>query len=149
MFQKRFVLCSAAAVLALAIGCSKSSESPTSPSVSEGGSGSAGPDGATLKVTAPTVISPTNGARPDSLVLTASKSEGKFDKSLQLSYQFQIATDSGQVVSGCTQTVTPDAGASNVTYAPSCGLQLDRKSTRLNSSHSSISYAVFCLKKKK
>src|SRR5689334_23995707 len=27
--------------------------------------------------------------------------------------------------------------------------QGDRKSTRLNSSHSSISYAVFCLKKKK
>src|SRR5689334_24656233 len=26
---------------------------------------------------------------------------------------------------------------------------LDRKSTRLNSSHSSISYAVFCLKKKR
>src|SRR5689334_24480364 len=31
----------------------------------------------------------------------------------------------------------------------SLGLALDRKSTRLNSSHSSISYAVFCLKKKK
>src|SRR5689334_24090281 len=29
------------------------------------------------------------------------------------------------------------------------GRVLDRKSTRLNSSHSSISYAVFCLKKKK
>src|SRR5689334_23950641 len=28
-------------------------------------------------------------------------------------------------------------------------LRPDRKSTRLNSSHSSISYAVFCLKKKK
>src|SRR2546427_10835588 len=27
--------------------------------------------------------------------------------------------------------------------------QADRKSTRLNSSHSQISYAVFCLKKKK
>src|SRR5438477_7775323 len=27
-------------------------------------------------------------------------------------------------------------------------LRLDRKSTRLNSSHMSISYAVFCLKKK-
>src|SRR5690625_7053665 len=27
--------------------------------------------------------------------------------------------------------------------------QLDRKSTRLNSSHVAISYAVFCLKKKK
>src|SRR5438874_10738251 len=29
------------------------------------------------------------------------------------------------------------------------GSQLDRKSTRLNSSHVEISYAVFCLKKKK
>src|SRR2546430_11472808 len=28
-------------------------------------------------------------------------------------------------------------------------LPVDRKSTRLNSSHSQISYAVFCLKKKK
>src|SRR5438552_14597919 len=32
------------------------------------------------------------------------------------------------------------------TYA---GLFLDRKSTRLNSSHQIISYAVFCLKKKR
>src|SRR5256886_12415405 len=29
------------------------------------------------------------------------------------------------------------------------GFNQDRKSTRLNSSHSQISYAVFCLKKKK
>src|SRR2546430_5078726 len=29
------------------------------------------------------------------------------------------------------------------------GCERDRKSTRLNSSHSQISYAVFCLKKKK
>src|SRR2546427_4697391 len=29
------------------------------------------------------------------------------------------------------------------------GITSDRKSTRLNSSHSQISYAVFCLKKKK
>src|SRR5437667_6901526 len=29
------------------------------------------------------------------------------------------------------------------------GLAIDRKSTRLNSSHITISYAVFCLKKKK
>src|SRR5258707_6809305 len=33
------------------------------------------------------------------------------------------------------------------TRSPSAGL--DRKSTRLNSSHANISYAVFCLKKKK
>src|SRR2546430_2783921 len=30
-----------------------------------------------------------------------------------------------------------------------CSVSADRKSTRLNSSHSQISYAVFCLKKKK
>src|SRR5690349_22098483 len=29
------------------------------------------------------------------------------------------------------------------------GVEVDRKSTRLNSSHVEISYAVFCLKKKK
>src|SRR5688572_33367866 len=34
-------------------------------------------------------------------------------------------------------------------YFVSGGAPLDRKSTRLNSSHSQISYAVFCLKKKK
>src|SRR3712207_8378575 len=34
-------------------------------------------------------------------------------------------------------------------YIPLATAQLDRKSTRLNSSHANISYAVFCLKKKK
>src|SRR2546430_15118041 len=34
-------------------------------------------------------------------------------------------------------------------FRPRAGaIELDRKSTRLNSSHSQISYAVFCLKKK-
>src|SRR5947209_12346918 len=32
---------------------------------------------------------------------------------------------------------------------PSMTIETDRKSTRLNSSHANISYAVFCLKKKK
>src|SRR5947209_13503645 len=35
-------------------------------------------------------------------------------------------------------------------YLLNCdSVSLDRKSTRLNSSHANISYAVFCLKKKK
>src|SRR5690349_25152305 len=33
--------------------------------------------------------------------------------------------------------------------APAAASEADRKSTRLNSSHVEISYAVFCLKKKK
>src|SRR3712207_6963308 len=38
----------------------------------------------------------------------------------------------------------PEPGA-----AVGAGRRQDRKSTRLNSSHANISYAVFCLKKKK
>src|SRR3712207_7551389 len=34
------------------------------------------------------------------------------------------------------------------TYSAEKAAQTDRKSTRLNSSHANISYAVFCLKKK-
>src|SRR2546430_6487997 len=41
-------------------------------------------------------------------------------------------------------TTTPSSGGSM-----RCAAARDRKSTRLNSSHSQISYAVFCLKKKK
>src|SRR5205085_5495754 len=38
--------------------------------------------------------------------------------------------------------------ASRVARKTGHGVRQDRKSTRLNSSHSQISYAVFCLKKK-
>src|SRR5258708_30460070 len=37
----------------------------------------------------------------------------------------------------------------NLRAAVAVAIALDRKSTRLNSSHQIISYAVFCLKKKK
>src|SRR2546430_5771829 len=43
----------------------------------------------------------------------------------------------------------PDAGPGEPRRGrPPLGEPVDRKSTRLNSSHSQISYAVFCLKKK-
>src|SRR5436305_12012951 len=45
---------------------------------------------------------------------------------------------------------TPRAhGRRTTTVAPRPSRRQDRKSTRLNSSHVRISYAVFCLKKKK
>src|SRR2546421_11817707 len=46
---------------------------------------------------------------------------------------------------------TADAMHNRITITHRDGSQLspDRKSTRLNSSHDQISYAVFCLKKKK
>src|SRR5688572_31377646 len=38
---------------------------------------------------------------------------------------------------------------SYIVFHDFCSVREDRKSTRLNSSHSQISYAVFCLKKKR
>src|SRR5690242_21201238 len=46
-------------------------------------------------------------------------------------------------------TLPPDAFASSWTRVLDTRDDKDRKSTRLNSSHMSISYAVFCLKKKR
>src|SRR3712207_7285335 len=43
----------------------------------------------------------------------------------------------------------PDDVAQRAQGATSQRMVRDRKSTRLNSSHANISYAVFCLKKKK
>src|SRR5688572_31656609 len=44
---------------------------------------------------------------------------------------------------------SPTRSASSTPRSPRAVSRPDRKSTRLNSSHSQISYAVFCLKKKK
>src|SRR5699024_12044988 len=50
-----------------------------------------------------------------------------------------------------TQPPAPTSGRAGAKRGKRSGkaAQLDRKSTRLNSSHVSISYAVFCLKKKR
>src|SRR5438876_5748365 len=53
---------------------------------------------------------------------------------------FHIVAPSGQLTTGGDAVPTLIEGVEHA---------LDRKSTRLNSSHPSISYAVFCLKKKK
>src|SRR3712207_7682640 len=47
------------------------------------------------------------------------------------------------MILGCDASGVTDDGTEVVVHA------VDRKSTRLNSSHANISYAVFCLKKKK
>src|SRR5437773_9035474 len=60
-----------------------------------------------------------------------------------------------QVLQAVFQAVVESVGHSDEFHRPSRGQGLiggagaaDRKSTRLNSSHITISYAVFCLKKK-
>src|SRR5256885_8647041 len=50
---------------------------------------------------------------------------------------------------GYAATVVCDAAAEAFRSQSKVTVSIDRKSTRLNSSHLVISYAVFCLKKKK
>src|SRR5205085_9520931 len=50
---------------------------------------------------------------------------------------------------GCFPLAVPGVRDRESRGGPAPGESQDRKSTRLNSSHSQISYAVFCLKKKK
>src|SRR2546427_1585606 len=49
----------------------------------------------------------------------------------------------------CAYPMSPSTGVLHwmAAHAREAGIMVDRKSTRLNSSHSQISYAVFCLKK--
>src|SRR5690242_20755822 len=63
-----------------------------------------------------------------------------------LPVQISCARASGHV--SCSPTLRERQGAT-VEDMDLDWIERDRKSTRLNSSHMSISYAVFCLKKKK
>src|SRR6476660_10010114 len=56
---------------------------------------------------------------------------------------------SHQTPATCRGPRGTDRGALPLQHQPLRGGCRDRKSTRLNSSHQIISYAVFCLKKKK
>src|SRR5258707_10386652 len=60
--------------------------------------------------------------------------------------QTKLARSLDAVVEDCVNAVGVDV---NTASAPLLAHISDRKSTRLNSSHANISYAVFCLKKKK
>src|SRR4051794_41483301 len=59
-----------------------------------------------------------------------------------LQHEVQVESFGGEVVD-------VEVSAKNKTNLDKLLEMIDRKSTRLNSSHPSISYAVFCLKKKK
>src|SRR3712207_8268411 len=55
-------------------------------------------------------------------------------------------------ITGNAANVSSNVAALTSVFAATLGsplIKVDRKSTRLNSSHANISYAVFCLKKKK
>src|SRR3712207_8454597 len=75
-----------------------------------------------------------------------------FRSELALSGRYTTNECGGSVkVTSPVESITAGArqpGPSHSTSAEETTRRQDRKSTRLNSSHANISYAVFCLKKK-
>ena len=128
MKQTKLVACALAAGIAVAAACSKNSDTPVSPSGAQPGATEAGPNGETLKATAPTPESPVNNAQPEQLVLTAGKSSGLFDQSLvpSYSYEFQIMNSANTTV--CTAIVGGGTGTS-VSWTPTCALEFDAPHT--------------------
>src|SRR2546430_12545556 len=67
----------------------------------------------------------------------------KLDNLIQIGHSCEVGEDT------VIAALAGFSGGTSVGRRKTCERREDRKSTRLNSSHSQISYAVFCLKKKK
>jgi hypothetical protein len=131
MQYKKLVACSSAVLLALAVACSKGSDNPVSPTGAEPGTSEAGPNGETLKASAPTPQSPVNNAQPDSLSFTAGKSTARFESSsaAAYTYEFQVRNAAANNTLCSSGTVGGGSGSS-VTWTPSnCTLELDTAHT--------------------
>src|SRR5205807_4980017 len=100
--------------------------------------------GVLLAQLAATVRSP---AGAESLSSLRARREAARSRHAQLASQIDVMRASDAQLMSAVQSLTKevDVQAASVDAAR---LALDRKSTRLNSSHLVISYAVFCLKKK-
>src|SRR4051812_36882307 len=125
MSRKNVYLLAAACILAVAVACSKSAETPVAPSGVAAANSDAASDGSTLKVSAPTPKSPVNGQQPDgTLVLTAGAASGKFAPVSPLSYRFQIINSANAVV--CNMLVAGSGGDATVAPASTgCALDFD------------------------
>jgi hypothetical protein len=124
MLQKKFALCSATALLAVAVACSESPQSPAAPSGVPAGGGEAAADGSTLKVSAPAPQSPVNGAQPLTLTFTAGTSSPLYASNTPaLTYEFQILTTGGNVIDACTTMANPSGNS--VSASPRCTIDFD------------------------
>src|SRR5690242_21411414 len=69
-------------------------------------------------------------------------------KPMEAGLSLAVAFDNGTILRAEDLTFDLPSYKNDFLLGINNALNLDRKSTRLNSSHMSISYAVFCLKKK-
>src|SRR5688572_18956739 len=99
--------------LLLAAACSQSPQSPVSPSLAAGGDAAANPDGSTLKVSAPVLVSPENGGVTDGVrpTVTFRNSSGRFT-SVALGYRVQVFDAANALIADLTVPQDPSGQTS-------------------------------------
>lgn len=116
MFRHKYALFGVGCVLAVSVACSNAA-TPLSPNTAVPGAGAAGPNGETLKIAAPTTVSPTGGASVQiGFALVIGNVAGTY-ASFPVTYRWEIRNQAGTAVasgtrsasSGTTTTVPIDA----------------------------------------
>src|SRR3712207_1166275 len=97
--------------------------------------------------TGPEAVPPLESGSMEPRILERLIPEPEPPRKIRPSFVFQSRIDS--IVSSTERMKQLWTATLLVRYSPDSVWMSDRKSTRLNSSHANISYAVFCLKKKK
>jgi hypothetical protein len=125
--KQKFYLIAASSLLAVALACGDKSPSPAAPSSASPGETGAGAlaDGTTLKVPAPTPVSPANGAQLTdfNVVLKVNPVTALFTNASTFAYRFQVLLN-GQVVrevrTSAAEWKPPALEANNATHAWRC-----------------------------
>ena len=122
--KDRFIAAGLAGLIALAVGCSRGSDTPTTPSAAVTPDGAALPDGSTLKATAPGQVSPTGGGRINTTrpTLVINRSSGRH-VSGNFQYVFEVSTPGGTVV----HTSSKVTGGDQISYDGANNLALDTR----------------------
>ena len=122
--KDRFIAAGLAGLIALAVGCSSGSDTPTTPSAAVTPDGAALPDGSTLKATAPGQVSPTGGGRINTTrpTFVINKSNGRHVPAT-FQYVFEVSTTGGTVV----HTSGKITGGDQISYDGATNLALDTR----------------------
>jgi hypothetical protein len=132
MQYKKLAACTSAVLLAVALACSKGTETPVSPSTAQPGSSTeAGPNGETLKASAPTPQSPVNNAQVEQLAFTAGKSTPTYSSSAAPAYTYEFEVKNSGNTTVCSSGAIGGGSGSSVTWTPptTCTLEFDSPHT--------------------
>ncbi|MDQ3068121.1 MAG: hypothetical protein M3R55_00140 [Acidobacteriota bacterium] len=113
MYRHKYAVFGAVCALAVTVACSNTGN-PISPNAAVPGSGAAGPAGETLKIAAPSPVSPVNGARAEvGVILVLGNVTGQY-ASFPVTYRYEIRNAAGTTVLTGTQA----AGSGSQTTIP-------------------------------